>query len=791
MEANNLLESYLLKNYVDDHDFELPSYLKGVFEGKYETVFQTEDSSSLRKLILNVEDRDFEKAIIAVLTSEPIKYLEWFATGISSLLYFIQHNWTGPQSQSNTDFFSRIREKCLEDLSLDVECNENMIKPEFLYLAKIIFSSKELQNIFESSKWWLLRANFVHQLILEEISTPIFEESEKLIADISQSSLLENSWLKTLFHLEVAHFYLYYKRIQSSDKHLEIAENSAKLKLELTGVMGTRTKDQQFENAQLFLKVEVGKDLFSSRICDDMPVALSLNDDVRLEKIKISEEVENVELGCLEEAVILTKFLQLKVSQPKHDLTTEEITTYIARVIESTKNWALKISSLYQRSMLEANHKRTIERSLVQIEYLIDQLNDEKVEVSHRMDMFFVSGMKPMWAFREALADQKLNLGLVKGALDLYINLHLWEDVILCYTILNLKSKAAEIIRQEIDKKPTVKLWCLLGDATNEEEHYETAWKLSEEKSSRAQRHWGMFHFHQKNYKEAVPHLKQSVELNNIQEGVWSRLGFACLEIEDWKLAATAYRRYCDLEQSDFEVWNNLAKAYIKLGDKPRAYRALQDAIRCNYDRWEVWDNLMVVSIDLGRFPEVIRCYHRILELKSQHLDIQILRILTKAITNDIKDNEGNSSRKVLPKALELFGRITSSMSNDSEVWTLYAELNALSENELSNQKTAQYLQRAYRAAVSDPKWFQRVESTQTVLEMCVKLAQANEHCSRNCSTAQKRAMLGSAKLSLQSVVRKVKDQELSEQVEIVDRLQMVEERLTVISEELEKIKDL
>lgn len=199
----------------------------------------------------------------------------------------------------------------------------------------------------------------------------------------------------------------------------------------------------------------------------------------------------------------------------------------------------------------------------------------------------------------------------------------------------------------------------------------------------------------------------------------------------------------------------------------------------------------MVVSIDLGRFPEVIRCYHRILELKSQHLDIPILRILAKAITNEIKDNEGNSSRKVLPKALELFGRITSSMPNNSEVWTLYAELNALSENELSDQKTAQYLQRAYRAAISDPKWFQRVESTQTVLEMCVKLAHANEHCSRNCSTAQKRAMLGSAKLSLQSVVKKVKDQELSEQVEIVDRLQKVEERLTVISQELEKIKDL
>lgn len=51
-------------------------------------------------------------------------------------------------------------------------------------------------------------------------------------------------------------------------------------------------------------------------------------------------------------------------------------------------------------------------------------------------------------------------------------------------------------------------------------------------------------------YAEAVSHLKLSVELNNIQELVWFRLGFAALQTEDWKLAAMAYRRYCALEQS-------------------------------------------------------------------------------------------------------------------------------------------------------------------------------------------------------------------------------------------------
>lgn len=127
-----------------------------------------------------------------------------------------------------------------------------------------------------------------------------------------------------------------------------------------------------------------------------------------------------------------------------------------------------------------------------------------------------------------------------------------------------------------MSKKPTVKLWCLLGDTTGDVSHYETAWRLSGGRSSRAQRQWGYYYFTRKNvskelnfnfhlnyfivnfqcniyifqYAEAVPHLKLSVEFNNIQEGAWFRLGFAALQIENWNLAATAYRRYCALEPS-------------------------------------------------------------------------------------------------------------------------------------------------------------------------------------------------------------------------------------------------
>ena len=100
----------------------------------------------------------------------------------------------------------------------------------------------------------------------------------------------------------------------------------------------------------------------------------------------------------------------------------------------------------------------------------------------------------------------------------------------------------------------------------------------------------------------------------------------------------------------------------------------------------------------------MIRCYHRILDIKGAHIDVPILSILSKAIINDLKDSDGNSSRKYLQKTLELFGRLTASVSTDADIWRLYAELTLIKNNDIDHQKAALYFQRACRAAVSNPR---------------------------------------------------------------------------------------
>lgn len=76
----------------------------------------------------------------------------------------------------------------------------------------------------------------------------------------------------------------------------------------------------------------------------------------------------------------------------------------------------------------------------------------------------------------------------MKSALDSALKYYDWETVVKCYTMLNLREKAAEVIRGELEKSETTTLLCMLGEVTNEVAHYEKALEKSNGKSARAHR---------------------------------------------------------------------------------------------------------------------------------------------------------------------------------------------------------------------------------------------------------------------------------------------------------------
>ncbi|KAJ4426285.1 hypothetical protein ANN_27097 [Periplaneta americana] len=391
--------------------------------------------------------------------------------------------------------------------------------------------------------------------------------------------------------------------------------------------------------------------------------------------------------------------VQTQKSQPKDKLADEELMPYLTCLLSNPLVWSLQLSALLQRCRLEGHHSRTVERAMMQTEELVHCIDKEKPNARTRHHYIFCSHLPPRWKVETELANLLISIGVVKSALDIFLQLELWEQVISCYNLLQLRHKAAEVIQQELNKKESVKLWCLLGDATDDPSCYEKAWELSGHKSGRAQRHWAHYYFNKKQYAESIPHLRESLAINSLQVSLWFRLGYAALDQEDWALCATAYQRYCSLDPESFEAWNNLSKAYVKLNQKFRAWMTLQESLKWNYENWRVWDNYMVVSTDVGKFNEVIQAYNRILDLKEKHVDTEVLKILVDSIC--MSESPGDIKKK----AEQLFTRLTQQVRSNTALWQMFVKLmlsHTDSETSETMEKTISYLQKAFWSAIQD-----------------------------------------------------------------------------------------
>lgn len=174
----------------------------------------------------------------------------------------------------------------------------------------------------------------------------------------------------------------------------------------LSGALGKRTRFQEKSTSQLVVlaksREEEEKDASEDVKQEEVPEALPLNDDTLLEQIEYTKPggedglhgEQNAgdggelpaslrgltpdaqpQLAPLDQIILLTEATIKDSFSPADALTSEEVLPFAVRVVnDGSTNWQIYTQALLVRSRIEVHRSRTVERGVLQMQAVVDQV---------------------------------------------------------------------------------------------------------------------------------------------------------------------------------------------------------------------------------------------------------------------------------------------------------------------------------------------------------------------------------------------------------------------------------
>ncbi|KAL1843243.1 hypothetical protein VTJ49DRAFT_2574 [Mycothermus thermophilus] len=442
----------------------------------------------------------------------------------------------------------------------------------------------------------------------------------------------------------------------------------------LSGALGKRTKFQEKSTSQLVVLAKSGNGQQQPVSLEDTrqakPQSLALNDDTLLENVEFTKEEDGKsktngasdpkaeipealrdlppddqpQLSPLDQIILLAEATLKDAFSPADSLTSEEVLPFAVRVIaDKSTNWQIYTHALLVRSRIEVHRSRTVERGVLQMQAVVDQVivdttqqvaatetteanvatvpeikvtvdgqnGDEKASSSTSKPTSFFPAPKPTesapahvrleyidalsspprWHLESELAYAWAGVGSLVSALEIFKRLRLWAEVALCF--------AANAAREDEDGRGS-----------------------SGEAKAKAVVRWRLFHrTGWSSTAEATEDNDEEVNLDELKEAdyrgperepappnaprLWCILG----DLED---DASHYERAWEISGHRYaRAQKSLGEYYLQRKDLVRARDAYRKAVAANRLSSEMWNRLGDINLRLGDFSDAADAFGR------------------------------------------------------------------------------------------------------------------------------------------------------------------------------------
>lgn len=714
--------------------------------------------------------------------------LECQIYAIALLQLFIQLNFTGPESSiswgpASLDFggqiaYERMNEPLLLKKSLSI----------FQSLCGIL-SSDSIESYTKSASdfvqtvstpetaslcWWYARALQVHMSTLPEPNDTLALLLSCLLNEKLLTLLGRSSELELVFLLELSRIHIHAQTEHLAIPFLEAAKKLSDFDFVLTGAKAKHTKFQTFYTLSLVL---LAKSAGSEESSLETPEEYGLESDLLLEKphyeqltdtdvdgipgaekVALSENVDNrifhVAKGDLPERLaaldpnsqpllsnydnvqLLLRLAAFKQSSPKSPLVNEEIRAVVNRIVHSgSSNWAVFGRALWERSLLESGSSRTVERGLLQMASLVEEIGlkvkarlmpqGRTTSLALRIRYIHQLPLVPVWTMDAQLAETYMSLGVVKSAIEVYQRLGMVVEEALCYAAIDEEATALKLLEKRVAETPDARAISIMGDIKQDPALWEQAWELG--KYPKAKAALSRYFYSppqgsglQRNLKLSIEHMLECLAANPLNFDNWYFYGCCGLEAEQFELAAEAFTRCVALDDTHALAWSNLGSALLRLDKVRQAFGAYKRALGqgdAAQRSWRIYENYVIVAARLGEWSEVLFATRVLVEIRKE-VDIPVLEKLTHILVSETYEEPLSHFQR---SCSELICELIPGVTSDARCWRLAAKVELWRKRPWA---VIECHEKAYRSFSTIPT----EESFKDAFEACSELVAAYEN---------------------------------------------------------------